>query len=44
MEEAAGFEPAELLHSPVFETGAISLSATLPYHSEEGAGFEPAGL
>ncbi len=31
MEEEAGFEPADPLRPPVFKTGAIDLSATLPY-------------
>ena len=28
--ESVGFEPTELLHPPVFKTGAIDHSATLP--------------
>jgi hypothetical protein len=28
--DRVGFEPTELLHPPVFETGAINLSTTYP--------------
>ena len=30
MAERVGFEPTELLHSPVFKTGAFDHSATSP--------------
>ena len=38
LEEGIGFEPMELLHSPVFKTGAINHSANLPL--AEGERFE----
>lgn len=39
--EGRGFEPPSPFGDPVFETGAISLSATLPYLAD-GARFERA--
>ena len=40
MEESVGFGPTELLHSPVFKTGA--LNQTRPtFHMATPMGFEP---
>ena len=41
MAEEVGFEPTEVLPSPVFKTGTINHSVTLPFLVEL-AGIEPA--
>ena len=36
MAEEVGFEPTDACTSPVFKTGALSHSATLPFGAREG--------